>query len=127
MTRYLQLMKMKTLPPLVSAVVWDVINDRLDELTIRLAQATTQEDFEQYDLIRCVVAADPKHPPVDLAKGLVDARWLRSWHSCSDNNSSPARPEQSLHSWRAPPTIGDRCSIYPGNLSQRSISHSCNC
>ena len=70
MAQYFQLMK--TLPPLVSAVVWDVINDRLDELTIRLAQATTKDQFEQYDLIRCVVAADPKHPPIDLAKGLVD-------------------------------------------------------
>jgi len=28
MTKYLQLMK--TLPPLVSVVVWDVINDRID-------------------------------------------------------------------------------------------------
>jgi len=70
MAKYLQLMK--TLPPIVSAVVWDVVNDRLDELTIRLAQATSKEEFEQYDLIRCVVAADPRHPPIDLAKGLVD-------------------------------------------------------
>ena len=70
MTRYLQLMK--TLPPIISAVVWDVINDRLDELTIRLAQATTKEEFDRYDLVRCVVAADPNHPPIDLAKSLVD-------------------------------------------------------
>ena len=70
MAQYLQLMK--TLPPIVSAVVWDVVNNRLDELTIKLAQATTKEEFEQYDLIRCVVAANPKHPPIDLAKSLVD-------------------------------------------------------
>jgi len=70
MAKYLQLMK--TLPPIVSAVVWDVVNDRLDELTIKLAQATSKEEFEQYDLIRCVVAADPGHPPIDLAKELVD-------------------------------------------------------
>jgi hypothetical protein len=70
MTRYLQLMK--TLPPLVSVLVWDVINDRIDELTIKLAQATSNEEFDRYDLIRCVVAADPKHPPLDLAKSLVD-------------------------------------------------------
>jgi hypothetical protein len=31
MTQYLQLMK--TLPPLMSVVVWDVISDRIDELT----------------------------------------------------------------------------------------------
>ena len=35
MERYLQLMKV--LPPLVSVVVWDVINDRIDKLTIKLA------------------------------------------------------------------------------------------
>ena len=70
MTRYLQLMKI--LPPLVSAVVWDVINDRIDELTVKLAQATSKEEFERYDLIRSVVAADPKHLPIDLAKSLVD-------------------------------------------------------
>jgi hypothetical protein len=70
MAQYLQLMK--TLPPLVSVVVWDVINDRIDELTIKLAQTTSKEEFERYDLIRCVVAADPQHPPVDLAKRLVD-------------------------------------------------------
>jgi len=70
MTQYLQLMK--TLPPLVSVVVWDVVNDRIDELTIKLAQATSREEFDRYDLIRCVVAADPKHPPIDLAKSLVD-------------------------------------------------------
>jgi hypothetical protein len=70
MTPYLQLMK--GLPPLVSVVVWDVINDRIDELTVKLAQATSKEEFEKYDLLRCVVAADTKHPPIDLAKGLVD-------------------------------------------------------
>lgn len=69
MERYLQLMK--SLPPLVSVVVWDVINDRIDESTIKLAQATSKEEFDQYDLIRCVVAADPEHPPLDLAKSLV--------------------------------------------------------
>src|SRR5690606_8278284 len=33
MERYLQLMK--SLPPLVTVVVWDVINDRIDESTIK--------------------------------------------------------------------------------------------
>ena len=70
MAQYLQLMKI--LPPLVSVVVWDVINDRIDELTVKLAQATSKEEFDRYDLIRCVVAADPMHPPLDLAKSLVD-------------------------------------------------------
>jgi hypothetical protein len=38
---------MKTSLPLVSIVVWDVINDRIDELTIKLAQATSKEEFER--------------------------------------------------------------------------------
>lgn len=70
MKQYLELMN--TLPPLVAVVVWDVINDRIDELTIRLAQATTKEEFDRYDLIRCVVAANPSHPPIEIAKLLVD-------------------------------------------------------
>ena len=70
MKKYLELMN--TLPPLVAAVVWDVINDRIDEQTIMLAQATTKEDFDRYDVIRCVVAADPSHPPIEMAKLLVD-------------------------------------------------------
>ena len=71
MTQYLRQL-MKTLPPLVSVVVWDVINDRIDELTTQLAQATSREEFERYDLMRCVAAADPKHPPIALAKSLID-------------------------------------------------------
>lgn len=70
MNQYLQLMT--TLPPLVAVVVWDVINDRITESTIELAQATSKEEFDQYDIIRCVVAADPDHPPIQLARGLVD-------------------------------------------------------
>jgi hypothetical protein len=70
MEKYLQLMK--TLPPLVAAVVWDVINCRIDENTIELAQATSRKDFDRYDIVRCVVAASPKRPPIDLARELVD-------------------------------------------------------
>jgi hypothetical protein len=70
MNHYLQLMT--SLPPLVAAVVWDVVNDRITESTVELAQATTKEEFKQYDIIRCVVAAHPDYPPLELAKGLVD-------------------------------------------------------
>ena len=70
MERYLQLMK--ALPPLVAAVVWDVVNSRIDENTIELAQATTKEEFDRYDIVRCVAAANPKYPPLELAIGLID-------------------------------------------------------
>jgi hypothetical protein len=70
MDKYLQLMK--TLPPLVAAVVWDVVNCRIDENTIELAQAASRTNFNRYDIVRCVVAASPQHPPIDLARALVD-------------------------------------------------------
>ena len=70
MEQYLQLMR--TLPPLVAGVVWDVVNGRIDENTVVLAQATTREEFDRYDIIRCVVAASPKHPPIELARELID-------------------------------------------------------
>jgi hypothetical protein len=53
-------------------VVWDVVNGRINEGTIELAQSTTEEEFEKYDIIRCVVAANPNHPPLDLARELID-------------------------------------------------------
>lgn len=85
MKRYFRLMQ--TLPPLVSVVVWDVINDRFDELTIQLALAASKEEFERYDLIRCVVAADLKHPPLDLARCSVLHRCGGETHS---GNQIPA-------------------------------------
>ena len=70
MDRYMDLMK--TLPPLVAAVVWDVVNGRISQSTVDFAQATSKEEFEQYDIVRCVAAANPKYPPLELAKELVD-------------------------------------------------------
>jgi hypothetical protein len=63
---------MKTLPPLVAAVVWDVVNGRISQSTVDLAQTTSKEEFERYDILRCVAAANPKYPPLELAKELVD-------------------------------------------------------
>lgn len=70
MDRYKELLR--TLPPIVATVVWDVINDHITQSTVELAQATSKEEFDRYDIIRCVAAANPKYPPLDLAKGLVD-------------------------------------------------------
>lgn len=39
---------MKGLPTVVSVVVWGVINDRIDELTIKLAQVTSKQELERY-------------------------------------------------------------------------------
>jgi len=70
MARYMELIKI--LPPLVSAVVWDVVNGRITQSTVDLAQATSKEEFDRYDIIRCVAAANPKYPPLELAMGLVN-------------------------------------------------------
>ena len=70
MDRYVELMRI--LPPLVAAVVWDVVNGRITQLTVDLAQATSKEVFDRYDIIRCVAAANPEYPPLELAMGLVD-------------------------------------------------------
>lgn len=70
MDRYIELLK--SLPPLVAAVTWDVVNQHITQTTVDLAQATSTEEFEKYDLVRCIAAANPSHPPLDLAQGLVD-------------------------------------------------------
>jgi hypothetical protein len=70
LNKYTELIK--TLPPVVAAVVWDVVNGRISQSTVDLAQATSKEEFEQYDIVRCVVAVNPNYPPLELAMGLVD-------------------------------------------------------
>jgi hypothetical protein len=70
MDKYLELMK--TLPPLVAAIVWDVVNDRFTLETIELANKTTMEEFRKYDLVRCVAAGNPDYPPLLECKTLVD-------------------------------------------------------
>ena len=70
MDRYMELLR--TLPPLVAGVVWDVVNGRITQSTLDLAQATSKEEFDRYDIIRCVAAANPNYPPLELAKELVD-------------------------------------------------------
>jgi hypothetical protein len=56
----------------VAVVVWDVVNGHISQSTVDLALATSKEEFEQYDIVRCVAAANPKYPPLELAKELVD-------------------------------------------------------
>ena len=70
MDRYVELMRI--LPPLVAAVVWDVVNGRITQSTVDLTQATSKEEFDKYDIVRCVAAANPEYPPLELAMGLVD-------------------------------------------------------
>jgi hypothetical protein len=70
MDRYVKLIR--NLPPLVSAVVWDVVNGHIAQSTVELAQAASKEEFDKYDIIRCVAAANLKYPPLGLAIELVN-------------------------------------------------------
>ncbi len=70
MEKYIQLMK--TLPPLVAAVVWDVVNGRITDPTVTLANMTSSEEYNRYDVIRCVAASSTKFPPIDMALDLVN-------------------------------------------------------
>jgi hypothetical protein len=63
---------LKTLPPITACVVWDVISDRVTLQTIELADHATDQEWESYDIVRCIAAANPAYPPKTEAKALVD-------------------------------------------------------
>ncbi len=75
MEKYIQLMK--TLPPLVAAVVWDVVNGRITTNTVMLANETSNEEYSRYNIIRCLVAANPDYPPIEMAQFFVDELLVR--------------------------------------------------
>jgi hypothetical protein len=50
---------LKTLPPLIAIVAWDVANGNITAQTIELADAVTVEEWEKYELVRCVAAGNP--------------------------------------------------------------------
>jgi hypothetical protein len=61
-----------TLSPLPAILVWDVVNDQISKNTIQLADLASDEEWGKYDLIRCLAAGNPEHPPVQEAKALID-------------------------------------------------------
>jgi len=63
---------LKTLPPIIAIVAWDVANENITALTIELADTVTEEEWGKYELVRCVAAGNPEHPPVDEARVLLD-------------------------------------------------------
>lgn len=63
---------LETLPPLVACIVWDVVNEHITPKTIELADQATETEWEQYDIVRCIATTNPKHPPLQEAKVLVD-------------------------------------------------------
>jgi NCAIR mutase (PurE)-related protein len=63
--------KLKSLPPLVAAVVQDVVHNNVTAATIELARKATPEEFKKYDVIRCIAAGNPDCPPTEEAMWLV--------------------------------------------------------
>ena len=68
--KILELLKM--LPPVVAIVAWDVVNENITVKTIELADMVTKEEWEKYELVRCVAAGNPEHPPVEEARLMLD-------------------------------------------------------
>lgn len=63
---------LNSLPPLVAAVVRDVVDNNVTAATIDLARQATSDQFEKYDVIRCVAAGNPNCPPTEEALWLVE-------------------------------------------------------
>jgi hypothetical protein len=61
-----------TLPPIVACITWDVLNDQITAKTIELADQVTEEEWEEYDIIRCIAAGNPAYPPTLEAQVLVE-------------------------------------------------------
>jgi len=63
---------LKTLPPIVACVVWDVLNANITLETIELADRVTEEEWEEFEIVRCVASGNPKRPPIQEAQVLVE-------------------------------------------------------
>jgi len=63
---------LKTLPPITACVVWDVVSNNITLQTIELADQATSQEWESYDIVRCIAAGNPTYPPIIEAKALVE-------------------------------------------------------
>lgn len=63
---------LRTLPPIVACIVWDVANENVTLKTIELADSVTEKEWEKYDIVRCIAAGNPEYPPVEEAQVLVE-------------------------------------------------------
>jgi len=70
---------LNSLPPLVAAVVWDVVNDQVTAKTIALADEVADDEWNKYDVVRCVAATNPKFTS-ELTKVLMAEMWDQ-WES----------------------------------------------
>ncbi len=63
---------LENLPPLVACVIWDIVNNNLSLQTIQLANLANEAEWQQYDIVRCVAAANPHRLPIKEAQALVE-------------------------------------------------------
>ena len=59
LTQYMDLIK--SLPPLMAVLVWDVVNNHVTAETVALANQTSKEEFQTYDLVRMLAAGNPNY------------------------------------------------------------------
>jgi len=69
---------LNSLPPLVAAVVWDVINGRVTAETVALADEVSDEEWAKYDVVRIVGACNPAYDVSEMTKVLL-AEMLDKW------------------------------------------------
>ncbi|MBU4352807.1 MAG: hypothetical protein KJ939_07065 [Nanoarchaeota archaeon] len=62
---------LSSLPPLVAAVVWDVLNSQITAKTVALADKVTDEEWAKYEVVRIVGACNPKYFRAEEAQVLV--------------------------------------------------------
>lgn len=62
---------LKTLHSITACIVWDVISDRVTSQTIELGDHGTEQEWERYDIVRCISAGNPAYPRTMEAKALV--------------------------------------------------------
>jgi hypothetical protein len=58
---------LRTLPPLVAALAWDVLNDHVTPQTVELAQKANEQEYREFDLVRMLSSGNPRYPDL-LAK-----------------------------------------------------------
>jgi hypothetical protein len=64
---------LRTMPPLVAALAWDCINYHVTDKTLELAHAATDEEYENYDLVRMLCGGNSAFP--EILEALADEGW----------------------------------------------------
>ncbi len=58
--KYLDLLR--KMPPLVAILAWDCLMDKVSKQTFELAREASDEEYEQYDMVRMLAAGNSMYP-----------------------------------------------------------------